>query len=258
MFNIREPILDIWRLDYIWECIIKFYTCLDLTHEKDRLPALSGIASQLFHESEYLAGLRRHSLSSDLCWMRIPSSTPTSPVSTQSGTPSWSWAAIQSPVEFGQNLHDFPGRSLEIIEAVCNPETKNPFGRVSSGCLTVRGSVLEATLLPLVSSKGQYSPQDLYTQHILLRGQQTVVDEYMTFYLDSTVVEESYLSAQTVLLLSCSWREGSDESFMLVLRKLPDKEATYQRIGAATDNPQCGEANHISELAWNIEVIKIV
>jgi hypothetical protein len=202
MFNIREPILE-GRLDSTWHAIVQFYTYLDLTYEKDRLPALSGIASQLFPESDYLAGLRRKSLLYDLCWRRFPFYTLKNPVLRQSGIPSWSWAAIKSPVWFREYTGIYTGLGLEIIKAACSLETKNLFGRVSSGYLAIRGAVLKATLLPLVSSKVQYLPQGWYRQHILLPGQQTVKDEYLTFYPDSSEFEESYLSSQAVLLLSC-------------------------------------------------------
>jgi hypothetical protein len=54
-----------------WREIVSTYSALKLTFEKDKLPALSGVAKEMFRSrpgDEYLAGLWKNSVLDDLCW----------------------------------------------------------------------------------------------------------------------------------------------------------------------------------------------
>ncbi|KAF2185337.1 HET-domain-containing protein, partial [Zopfia rhizophila CBS 207.26] len=86
-----------------WAAIVNQYTTRRLTFEKDRLPALSGLARTIQEETgdEYLAGLWKRDLGEDLLWkvdvlLAHEASEWRRPA--QYRAPSWSWAAIEGPV----------------------------------------------------------------------------------------------------------------------------------------------------------------
>ncbi|CAI4214482.1 unnamed protein product [Parascedosporium putredinis] len=102
-----------------WSSIVRDYTALYLTFEKDVFPALSGIARQMSHltGSRYVAGLWEDSLLSGLCWhvdgrSSRPSEMLLEPRPSVWRAPTWSWAAIKSPVVFvGARVDSYvPGR----------------------------------------------------------------------------------------------------------------------------------------------------
>ena len=81
-----------------WHAIVQGYTSKNLTYEKDRLPALSGLARrfcQMKTVTDYLAGLWRDNLALDLLWF-IPENGQTEVINI--GLPSWSWASVNEGV----------------------------------------------------------------------------------------------------------------------------------------------------------------
>ncbi|CZS96696.1 uncharacterized protein RCO7_02562 [Rhynchosporium graminicola] len=217
-----------------WQEVVRFYSALSLTYENDRLPALSGIASSLISNSNYLAGLRRQSLVFDLNWMHLGT---LGSVAKESGVPSWSWAAIKSSVEF------FPYEKLnprlEIIEAECVLKTSNPFGEVSGGFVTLKGATFETCLLPFALKTANAWNGCVYNKHIYLPGIQPVEEISLSFQLDTSELEGLDFASDTVLLLYTTddvYAYREKENSTLVLRKYSDEEATYQRIGSAICN----------------------
>jgi len=54
-----------------WHHIVQDFTSRELTFDRDKLPALSGLARKMPHPaSDYLAGLWRATLASDLIWVK--------------------------------------------------------------------------------------------------------------------------------------------------------------------------------------------
>lgn len=83
-----------------WHGIVEQYSALDLTKDKDGLPALSGLAERMApFLGDYLAGLWRRSLLFDLCW-RVDKLVygPQTPVEYRG--PSWSWVSTKATVAF--------------------------------------------------------------------------------------------------------------------------------------------------------------
>ncbi|KAF2670835.1 hypothetical protein BT63DRAFT_411923 [Microthyrium microscopicum] len=118
-----------------WQRIVELYSGKDITHEQDRLPALSGIAQrfQVIRGSQYLAGLWKDNLIHDLCWHvaeygRRPQSYL---------APSWSWCSVLGKVS---HLSRWVNKDhIDIQSSVCIPTTSNPTGSVSSGHICVTG-----------------------------------------------------------------------------------------------------------------------
>lgn len=120
----------------LWRDIVKEYSKRQLSVSQDKLPALAGVASEIASLSgqKYLAGLWNNDLIHSLLWCRDFATTPLPPP-VQYRAPSWSWAAIDSPITWSKAILDFPDdEEAKILSCTVTPESeKSPFGRVSSG-----------------------------------------------------------------------------------------------------------------------------
>jgi hypothetical protein len=101
-----------------WKNYVRVYSELQLTFEKDKLIALSGIAkrtAKLFPDDRYIAGLWERTLLSDLAWhnSRYPAARPSTFCA-----PTWSWASIKSAVDWtGYDLVVVKG--VEVVDVSC-------------------------------------------------------------------------------------------------------------------------------------------
>jgi hypothetical protein len=80
---------------YIWSNIVLSYMRRSLTHEQDKLIAISGVAWRLQSsvQSEYLAGLWKTNLPLQLLWTSYFKENHTRRTATYCA-PSWSWASV--------------------------------------------------------------------------------------------------------------------------------------------------------------------
>lgn len=120
-----------------WISVVKLYSAADLTFDKDRLPAISGIARRV-HEEEgdrYLAGMWRKNLEQTLCWNIVkPRERPLW------RAPSWSWASVNGAVNCitsngGDNR--YPDFYAHVVDANTTCLDEDPFGAVSGGWLRI-------------------------------------------------------------------------------------------------------------------------
>lgn len=131
-----------------WQKIVKDYTRRELRYPQDKLLALAGIAEAYNKhlDGKYLAGLWDVGLPQLLFWYLSGESRHPQPVYR---APSWSWAAVEGPVNF---LHweveydDLPGHArtrvkrmnvIDFTVQVANIHTL--YGAVKNGSLTCRG-----------------------------------------------------------------------------------------------------------------------
>lgn len=93
-----------------WQEIVQQYSGCDLTYEKDRLVALSGLARRQNESMDdmYLAGMWRQKIEDQLCWYRHihPLMPPNSEPAKDTNTPSWSWACRGARVKFAAPWND--------------------------------------------------------------------------------------------------------------------------------------------------------
>lgn len=129
-----------------WRDMVTQYSRLRLTFGSDRLPALAGLAKQMMRVrgGKYLAGMWEDSLFEDLCWTVVEerSSSETIPPPKDAGAyiaPSWSWASVLEPVQYGNDMinrrreQEFvPDAKLVSIKVV-NVDAHEPTGQVVSG-----------------------------------------------------------------------------------------------------------------------------
>lgn len=170
--NRRQP-LKFWQ----WRRLVSTYSALNLTEQTDRLIAVSALAAAFYEvwrseqqpgeqeaETEYLAGLWRHTLAADLAWYVGGGPTSVVDFGGSSGAhesiprvrsrpseylaPSWSWASLLTPVRYlsapEDNDREFEQR-FEVLDTHIVLDTDDRFSNVAEGChLHLRGQVLES------------------------------------------------------------------------------------------------------------------
>lgn len=117
------------KLDW-WFSAIQRYTKCDLTFERDKFPALSGVAQQMHQiaPDEYLAGMWRQSFIRELCWA---TERPASTLPETYRAPSWSWASHSLNVLNRWGDITTPMAALSSVSIKLG--SGNPFGEVSDG-----------------------------------------------------------------------------------------------------------------------------
>jgi hypothetical protein len=136
-----------------WQQIVEKYSARDLTVPSDKFPAISGIASKIRKatHSEYLAGLWKGNLASDMLWgaatARVIDANRFALDTWRA--PSFSWASLDTPITYAR-LDDEEREAfapmIYLLESTCIPKGLNPLGTLAKASLTLRGPTLEATL----------------------------------------------------------------------------------------------------------------
>ena len=136
---------------HLWERIREEYSEKHLTVATDKLSAFSGIARMVHKvlkspKEDYIAGLWRPDLLTELLWERYPEEYTKVTHRTHSSqyiAPSWSWASIDSSFwgfNMGHYKSDHLGVYVKILEAKTFPHSDD-YGPVDGGFLTIRGSL---------------------------------------------------------------------------------------------------------------------
>jgi hypothetical protein len=103
---------------------VQNYSTRKLTYPSDRLPALSGIASEfgkLFTPKSYTLGIWKDDSLGDLLWMDDKSSASPAQQPDWSQVPSWSWASLNRPLKWHEAcLENLSGYSLQSKPRACN------------------------------------------------------------------------------------------------------------------------------------------
>jgi hypothetical protein len=127
-----------------WRRFLMYYTRLNLTFDKDQLPAVSGLARR-FHDnfgSTYIAGLWLENLHSDLLWHHT---SPTERLSA-STAPTWSWASTKGDKTFYACGYTDP-LYYSVLSADVTPlSAHDPFGQLREARLTLSGRLLPFNL----------------------------------------------------------------------------------------------------------------
>ena len=136
----------------IWKNVVIQYSSRFVTYEDDKLVALAALTEAFYKyiQTPYLAGLwAGPALPSLLLWKATGDITSPSPAAYVA--PSWSWASMQTPVEFDFHFEDHKAdkdMSIKIISI--HMELKNeklPFGKVSNGSLIVSALMKNASFI---------------------------------------------------------------------------------------------------------------
>ncbi|KAF4962423.1 hypothetical protein FSARC_9495 [Fusarium sarcochroum] len=139
-----------------WAFLICAFSHLELTFEKDRLPALSGMAKAFQSSSStemkddvYLAGLWKSMLPEALMWQTIDA-PPNGPARRcrfrkpvrERGAPSWSWMSCDFTVQW-HNFYIGDGCLVNVDAAHTEQPTLDRTGQVSRGHIVLQAVHLE-------------------------------------------------------------------------------------------------------------------
>lgn len=142
-----------------WYYIIRQYSTRYLSYPSDKLPALSGLATeiQFYTKDGYLAGLWEGDLARGLLWAASGQDRLQRPTEVYRA-PSWSWASVEGEIYYDGVNHLDSGDSqapkeimLEVLDAEAKPTGLNPLGAVHTGHITM-GGFLKATLFSRTAS----------------------------------------------------------------------------------------------------------
>jgi hypothetical protein len=141
--NTSKEILSIDKLALTWKNVVEDYSGRALTVPEDRLPALSGVASELQHyfpsQNAYYAGMWEMILIRQIGWFNREHKSKASGLQVSMERkrqgPTWSWVSLDHPVRFVDVCHEAAIMISCKIELAIRDAL---FGEVTGGTLTLR------------------------------------------------------------------------------------------------------------------------
>lgn len=136
---IRDP-----EFTAAWMRLVSMFTTRQLTHDTDRLPAMSALAQRLSEGKTYLAGMWCEDLPWHLAWRPLAPDSEKYKVKPYTG-PSWSWVSNVDPINWWEWTRKARS-SITILESFTDPMSFNLFGEVTAGMIKLKGRVAHGTL----------------------------------------------------------------------------------------------------------------
>jgi len=135
--EVREKGID--SLIPLWATVVWKYTSLQLSHDSDKMVAVSAISRQLLDSipdsGRYVYGLWEYSLAGQLCWSSSQGSTR----SSDDRAPSWSWCSMNGFVR--PNFIDLPrdeaAGKAKAIAKVLDIDIGSSISSTSSGSVSI-------------------------------------------------------------------------------------------------------------------------
>jgi hypothetical protein len=223
-----------------WYHMVQEFTARNLTMLDDRLPACSGLASQIYLQEmgPYAAGLWKHDLLAGLQW-RVSSDDKLTPRTWQ--PPSWSWSCTPLKVEFDFR-RTYDGDVVyqaDVVEVACSLTSEEPYGAVSGGQVVLKALCAEAIVRHEVAN-----PDGKYLTKAVLQKDNSSTEVFLE---GRAFVGESYVKSGGQVLCLCletfEFSGPKDDKgrsptrcLALILRRLINSgdEPAWERIGVLT------------------------
>lgn len=232
-----------------WHHVLKAYSHLQLSDPGDRLPAIAAIAEQVLSRNhddpaaEYLCGLRKRNLHTDLLWMPAAEG-----LSAQSGksrkeapyvAPSWSWASYPGRIMDSAHYESCRSSTIQLTQDALIFNGSRRFSRVLGGNIVIEGPVVECIWhKPEIDSESP--PADLSQ---LLRVVPSLVSdakakkshfvEFIPDYADMfDEIEDKVCPGQGQVFMLQTWTgtvQGRSGALVLYYN---EKKGAYTRLGA--------------------------
>lgn len=124
-----------------WTDIIEQFTSRKIAKDQDRLPALAGIADlhRLKTGYTYLAGIWLEDIPKALLWCRddLDEASTRSSGYTEGRIPSWSWASVETRVNFEAGHHT---SLVSVTSWLCEYNPPGSLVDVTRACIELKGS----------------------------------------------------------------------------------------------------------------------
>jgi Heterokaryon incompatibility protein (HET) len=235
------------RMEDWWHLLVSMYSGLLLTKSEDKLPALSGIAHMYMerkkekaHPGKYIAGLWEANAIGHLCWA---ATTPSRDL-PHYRAPTWSWASVDTPIEYPMNQRDYTLWDLSkwtwcanLVSAACQPSTADPYGQVSSGYIEIMVSIFEASLCLQPSNRGEFVvKRQMATNNDDENEGQVIfskvrLDQERMYRLVKSSLSPVKICCAILMDDSSNWH--THDHIALLLENCGQDDGTFRRIGLA-------------------------
>lgn len=237
-----------------WFMLVESYTERHLTNERDRLPAISGIARILAERLgwKYVAGLWSHNLEAELMWWSLEPDRPLAINPAKYSGPSWSWASANRRIHYDpapvfgkrharswiktqESLFDLQNHDwashYEVLHSSVELVGDDPFAEVKAGQLTISGNLRPIPLPAMPDSL-------LHIQSLVCSSKVTVNINYRPDVIEPGT-EPDTDSAKTWCLLAGfskfqTWHKRLPICHAFVLEAVPGSPHTFRRVGMMT------------------------
>jgi hypothetical protein len=242
-----ETEIEIKKVELLsfWYTIVVQYRKRRLTFEKDKFPALSGIAMEMAERMKYkyVAGLWLEDIHAGLLWSTVGTICRRSP---EYVAPSWSWACItqlSTPHSYPHfPSHDICGTRMNIAEIVrvdVSTVGGDPYGQVTSGILRIRGP---SKNIPYYNAEKHY-PAGM-RRHFDVGKEE----------LDSDILCMQILEAESRFGASWGIYSAEPRSTFCILLNPTSQVEEYQRIGVA----DIDERSVKLEEGWEVREVTVI
>ena len=212
-----------------WENLCKMYSKTALTKSYDKLIAVSGMANRMREvcQDNYLAGLWRHKLETQLLWS---ASRCTRPETYRA--PSWSWASVDgsitpNPVSDARQI-----ALAEVVDAGVELAGENPTGQVNQGFVRLRGYLATMTL--------RMSTEHSFTEHLSLLNGEELGSYNPRCWGDPRDVESEDVGTRLHCMPITFTRFGAGDGWFsaLMLQPTGRQKGQFRRCGKMTGKPR--------------------
>lgn len=210
----------------LWQALIKAYSGLKITHEGDRLAALSGVARQVARgiNGTYLAGIWKDDPPGALLW----ATKGLAKRRINSGIPTWSWAFLEFMDTSTSNFIWYPfgriavDKRVTVIDADC---ISDPFTSPTGGTITLKCAAVSGRI---VLKKFRHEEHDPFAKVYFNGGQKVPVT--LDFATNIREIEQ----VMCILIGTPTTGRYLPSCLFLVLEK-NNGEETYKRVGVIYD-----------------------
>jgi hypothetical protein len=224
-----------------WRRIVSTYSMLDMTFERDKLPAFAGAAKQMqpYRKGRYLAGLWEDSLVVDLSWLAL-GKPKQRPVAWRA--PTWSWASVGGPVMYDtRQVEDIVfEKCIQVLQVEYKPVNEESLTEVSSGCLLISGKIIKAAFVYAGGDEDDSEPPTCFLE--VAGGRRIAFHPDYPFYNagDGHIAQGQEVSCLRIL------QKGVDRALCLGLKRLHQGSQIYERLGISP----CDEYDMINVEKW--------
>lgn len=253
-------------IQFSWTYILHGFTARQISLEKDRLPALAGVAERLRAETEftYLAGLWVEDLPESLLWTRsLECSVMNRPITYRA--PTWSWASLEGEVDFNSIYFDrWALPTSKILGYHCQYDPPETFATVTDGWLDVEGFTSIVSDWELQRDNPWVSEIRLFT-HEQIEGTQSQQHWIAMLDLGQSIEEEIRRSEVCLLELLAgeanSVSRNAPESYALVLKSVRQHgtgQDCFQRLGVARSQTLTFSSSRSVTELWARRTIRLI
>jgi hypothetical protein len=228
------------NLGHVWLDLVSEFGALHLTHESDRLAALSGLACKFSKKSLgiYAAGIWEHDLARGLLFVIAGSQEALTAQQRQTSAPSWSWASAyltgSKRISYSHVLDNgfVQDSCFHVMGMYLDPHNSNPFSWLEHGLIQVKGSCTLAKTFAEPSLSGDHQNRKFVME---VGGVQRNIP-LEAFLNDGNIehLDNTPLYCLLVGMQQASWIIDSKHApceYVLVLQKASVVLNTYKRVG---------------------------